>query len=1380
MAQGKNVLLCHVDGRVEAFDSLDDFSLDWGRKMRQQFLVERINWKRYEPDGNLFELQAGLIFNSQLDDLEAFKADTAHDLEDLERHLDVLTDPSILFAQAPQSHDAPLKQLHSQLPDWLQHASATDRFAYRQHLLDLAEVVAQSQDRTFNEGLDDIRTFSRHALRARMQADHGEAADYDPDDLELDFAVAAGYPGGAGFIEHVRMSLTDLALKNLVGKPNGRMSVSHKRGLALPAWLDEDYLLGSKGLIQRVDIGKVYPEKIKDLLLSGSPDAQRRALLYTRQLRVQLPMRALECKIRKQSGITAKGYRYVAALMGETPADRKVDEQDIVLRPLAFHRKPGAEPDVVDDMFVIEPKNLLAGPHVLYRPQYSESLIEFPSRSALLDAIAQAGDLQDSVLTWLPERARSVYANNGFNEPHILHFHLGDEFDRLPKPAPATLAGDEGADVLFQSLREGKILSALFGSNANALVDLANRESISNVESRWEILLKGAGLLFNVVLLPLVRGPLMLAGWMLVLIDGLEKDLSGLTSPDPETRELALIDLLLNTAMVLLHVTPAAGTPEHPLPRPTPDETALSLVPWRLAPHRPEPATLQIRLGTVSLPGEPVGGGHTPLDFISSIASPKATDKLLDALLNVHVPWPEKLPPAVTSGPFKGLYNIDGAWHASTGGLLFQVSIVPGFGEVYLIDPSHPDHPGFKLTSDGQGHWRLDRGLKLEGGGPKNRRQAKLEEIQRQLDEIKRNKPALEQQLERQMEQSARARAGLDETVSQFESTSLELEAAWEALDEAQEQEYQAAAVRHQQAVKAFADTNRAGNIQCELLIRITERVEQTTHELMDISRKSQPLELAVDHLRRQVDLLCGVAASYIYGLRFGLEVEKPTVTPQGEPIKVLFAREASELEEGIPTGYQEAVELFKSRLENKERSIDLVGRLDRLYSELDQFPAGRAEHERLAQLTDRPQVSDRMNAVISSLEMLRGLTLDRGKPMSAQEQYLSDLQLSDLKNEVTISYMNLRNTEGFTLAERQQVLSTVIDRYKLSLGACQDLLDTGSSPDRIDYQRRFVARINEVIANAEAEMAELIRSEAEVPAVQEVAKPQRKRSPTKRVFKTRNKGTLVGDQVPAPEGETGDFIEIRNPSNDQVVATFHKHPGEDVFVECVTLPPTKPKPVASAPSRSLATLRKDSQALIARRVDIEGSIRFQQRKLNDPTQLENLEPRDWDNMLTGHGEKLTALAREAEELNNPDAAALGKTLRDEAAQTVALARRYCAEGYKKQRPQAQKIDYLWRHGFVDINLVTRLKKLATGDYLTEYSIREKNSPNVLWYAHFHYPTLDTPRAAYSFAHIKIPTQRFLTYKDLLKQAGTDNPTVINLKKSVIEPPLDEKLFLKL
>ena len=400
LIRDQNVLLHSVDGVIEAFASIDDFSDAWGARMQRQFQFDQLTWKRNEPDGNVFEQQAGLILNQQLEDLATLTFQ-GQDEKTLERRLDTLTDPAVLFTQV-KTPAAPLQQkIIDQLPEWLTQASADDRFAYHRHQQDMARVLRQNQGRSFNEGIENIHSFSRAALRKQMQTDHG---DFDPDEVVLDFAVAAGYPGGAGIIDHVQMSLTQLALKNLAGKPKGTLKISAKGAEALPTWLDEDYLLGSTGLIQRVDIGSTYPHTIKDLLLSDSVDARRRETLFTRELKVKLPMQALEYKIRQQHGVTVTGYRYVKALMGEMPSDRLVDGQEIVLRPLALCRKSGAQPDEVNNVFIIETKGASAGPHLLYRPLYIDCLHEYPTRPALLDALAAPGELQDSVLTWLSDR----------------------------------------------------------------------------------------------------------------------------------------------------------------------------------------------------------------------------------------------------------------------------------------------------------------------------------------------------------------------------------------------------------------------------------------------------------------------------------------------------------------------------------------------------------------------------------------------------------------------------------------------------------------------------------------------------------------------------------------------------------------------------------------------------------------------------------------------------------------------------------------------------------------------------------------------------------------------------------------------------------------
>ncbi|MBS7675459.1 hypothetical protein KIN13_18800, partial [Vibrio cholerae] len=63
----------------------------------------------------------------------------------------------------------------------------------------------------------------------------------------------------------------------------------------------------------------------------------------------------------------------------------------------------------------------------------------------------------------------------------------------------------------------------------------------------------------------------------------------------------------------------------------------------------------------------------------------------------------------------------------------------------------------------------------------------------------------------------------------------------------------------------------------------------------------------------------------------------------------------------------------------------------------------------------------------------------------------------------------------------------------------------------------------------------------------------------------------------------------------------------------------------------------------------------------------------------------------------------------EEARAATQQARQVCSEGYLLQRPSASKVDYLWTHGFVDINLVKKRTPLKAGDYLTEYAIRDKS-----------------------------------------------------------------------
>ncbi|WP_300631577.1 DUF6543 domain-containing protein [Pseudomonas sp.] len=1376
LARGKQVLLCSVAGAIEAFDSLDAFGEAWAARMQSQFDCDSITWRRNEPDGNVFEQQAGLILNQQLEDLETvpFQAQSE---EALSRTLDKLTDPALVFSSVALP-SANLQKIHTQLPAWLKHANADDRFAYHRHLQDMAQVVKHNHGRSFNEGIETIQRFSRDALRKQMQTDH---EDYDPDDVLLDFAVAAGYPGGAGIIEHVQMSLSELALKNLAGRPKGTLKLYSKSAATLPAWLDAKYLLGSEGLIQRVDIGTTYPQTIKALLLSDTADARRREALFTRELKVHLPMQALEYAIRRQHGVTTTGYRYVKALMGETPEDRRVDDQEIVLRPLGLCRKPGATPDSVNNMFIIEPRDASVGPHLFYRPLYADALHQYPTRQALLDALATPGELQNSVLTWLPDKARPIYDHGGFTEPHIIRFLPGDESTVPEKPAAATLAVDEGAGEWLQSQINGQLLNHLFGSTARAMVDLADRQSVSNLESRWAIVMEGAWLLFNTLVLPLVRGPAMLAGWFLVLVASIEQDLAGLDSDDPVTRELALVDLLLNTAMVLLHASAPPGRAQQPLPALAPQEHTLRLSRWRRpAGQLAASSAPVVRDGPVALPGEPPATGHTTLDFSHSLASPQASATLFKALRDVHVPWPETLPPAEAGGRLKGLYRIDDTWHASVGGLLFQVSVVRGFGEVYLVDPQHPQRPGFKLISDNQGHWRLDRRARLEGGMPRERLSEWQKQRTERLNALRVELRGLNTEIVPQAVALNRFRLTVDSTRIRLVESKKSLREDWLRLGTsaaipdlhariAERYEQRRLATAKAKVEWEIAFDNYRQNSQS--FFSMLQKIEAKAGELMQVDRTNPAYRRSRDDATKGI---YSYWASVYEGLLQGFVDH--VQTERGESTQEIIQRGREELRDKITDAYQTLINTKQAQFELHKQMIEPAEKIEAILKQAD--PVLRA-----FLLKEKPADKDISSVAIKQnlLVLLVDLVLDRSHGSEKPEEFPFLVELYSGKNtDNIISHIDMRITSGYSIAEQIDVLKDVLAGYERMENAVNSLVEMGSGYIREAYRMTFMEHLVDARTSLEADLADLILTTEGFAHLPGPAAPTRAKPAGRKVFKSRNKGTLVGDLRPSQPDDPGRLVDIKDPISGETIATYLEHAQEGVWVEVVSAPPTLPP--APPAARALAAIKRNAQTVMAQRADIERTIRTQQKKLQDPARRETLSPLDWDDMLTRHAEKIEALAEEIkrDHAANPEADALISAYVEEASALKKLARKVCSEGYKQQRPKASNIAYLWKHGFVDINLVSSRVLTKAGDYLSEYAVREKNTPNVLWYAHFHYSSVNSPAAQYNFGHLKLPAQRFLTRKQLLEKVLADNRAVVDLYKATLKAPLDQQLFLGL
>jgi len=1351
MATADRVWLYRLPGTIEPYANLDECANAWAERVLQRYPAETLTWRQYEPDGVIFDHQAALVLNRQLEDLAALQLPANGSVAQLQQHFTAVTDPTVLFADAPVA--PPVAQVELKLPQWLKQASAADRFAYRQCLLEEASFRRLANGDGYLNDLHNLEDFANMALNTelclgRLKA-HNEKSPtplracanrtmsslYNANRVQLTFHVPVGTLGG-GYIEPVRMTLVELALKNLSGKPKGTMTVAYNGRPALEDWITPQFLLE---VVQRVNIGETYPAYIREHLMGDRPEAQRRQRLFSQQRPIQLATLALEYKIRGLHGLTLRGFQCVKAVVQATRAQRWVQGDEIVMRPLAFVRKPEAAADVVQNMFIIEPRHTGAGPHLLYRPSYADSLLEFASREALLAAIAQPGAVQDSVLTWLPDHARPIYSNGGFHEPHYVRVVFGSEFDMLPSvPKPAALAApdDSSADELLQSLSTGKLMEYLYGSEVCSLLDQAQRDSTSNTESRWALILEGLQLGFN-TLLALVRGPLAAVGWLMQLALSLKQDIPALESDDPRTRELAWIDLLLNVGMLLLHLGQGTTLPRR------------SATPLQAAHGRPT----TIRRGTAGVVSQPPGAGSTLLDFERTLAGDWASASALEKLVSISQPWPNPLPEQIQTGEFQGLYKIGTQWHASVGGLFFRVNIVPGFGEVFIIHPQKTEHPGIKLRALGNGRWILDRGIKLVGGGDSKRIQAQRQKIQDKKNQLATRALELLAEVSPLMDEVDASRQRLDVAAKEMRQKINDLTRVQDLLENVKDDRRAFVEQWHARAMLSRQNARTQFRILLKTLQERLSEPQRLRNELVDVQKtmgemgESVPRgEEVLETTWLEQNQLRNTLSDWNYDL---------SISERGEPMTKLVRHMRSDRLMNNPAPYEEhqskALEIF----ETLNRMVDISRSMEALLDQLDKYSnGGRVLRKKLLEGIN-PQYFFAENVRIRSTAALQLISLDTDPPSPSVQEllYLDSLNKLALTKALS-THIEVRSSNEYPLKEQRKVYETLISKYRSYEGTIRAFQSMGSKSLSPAYTERFLKQLNHVRVLAEHELETVVRAQEQLEVKLPLSKTLKPKKPTKQIFKTGKNEYLIGEAQPRTRQDATDRMIITDTVSGDTISTYE--PGEDGWNDTTAPLDLPPMPLEET---SLPTLRDHGNELIRQRADLETLVHNQQTELDNPLTREDVNPEEWDTLLTRHANKLEATA-DALQQHHPDsqtATHLITEYRAHARDITRWAEQVCSEGYKRQRPTLEGLDYLWRHKQIDINLTSAAdpnRPTLSGDFFTEYAVYDKaqKPPTVLWYAHFHYASANAEPSTYTRAHLKLPEQRKYTQKDLLKQ----------------------------
>ncbi|KRP60253.1 dermonecrotic toxin domain-containing protein [Pseudomonas orientalis] len=716
-SQGQTRILSYsMDNGYEKFASMAQLGASLSAQLVGVAAYDRLEWRLHEPDDNYFDHLAFKLIALQLEGT---------------RQVTVSYDTPATAISAPpdrmeQPHpDGPgLGWYQTALPHWLAEASTIDQASYSRHLKDLATLHRLNAGNTYRDGIPDIGQYALDRMKAEIIKDHPEAQHLALDKLRVrvENQIVWGLFPVPGQTETTTFSLDDLALQNLTGLPWGNTSLVTDARHSIPAWLTVDYV---QTLITRIDIGTTYPALIRSKLVDDPVESARRKALYGQYLRVELPMLALQNKIRQQAGIDERGYRYVAAVMQTQSSDRYVDGQAIVMRRLSFvpQRRTTQDHDVVTHMYVIGPKRAEDGPCLLYLPLFEPVLTQFPSPANLLYAITQSPALRNAVVAWLPDSVRSDYTNYVF--PSTLPSPWA-VIDSVVEPDKLWIYS--GPMSLGEEVLNGDLFNTLFDSNAGALIDLADRQSLSNVENRWNSLAKASWRLFNASS-PFMNRAESTVAWFWQINDDVQAFSEAHEHGDQPAKWSVLTDVLLNLGMALaLHATrrkspcvePARDQSQAPDTSTDAAETTLTFTVEQL----PERESL-------APPPE-----HTqPLNTTGAVKRTAAS--LAAALDRYKIAKPAALKDPISApGVDQHLYRHEQRYYAQVGADWFEVALQDG-GTVVIVDPAQSAPTGLSVIHNARGAWFVDSRISLRAESIQAQTRRAIDQAKIKSDELR-------------------------------------------------------------------------------------------------------------------------------------------------------------------------------------------------------------------------------------------------------------------------------------------------------------------------------------------------------------------------------------------------------------------------------------------------------------------------------------------------------------------------------------------------------------------------------------------------------------------------------------------------------------------
>jgi hypothetical protein len=957
-------------------------------------------------------------------------------------------------------------------------------------------------------------------------------------------------------------------------------------------------------------------------------------------------------------------------------------------------------------LYCAEPKRVL-----LYRPLFRQDTVrEYSSLAALLEHVRESALFQEGIVEWMDPAVQAIYQNGGFQEPHIAVIGI-DPYSLPEKPAPASLAIE---------LWRNELDDKLYEANRKLLIDLADQQSVSNTESRWQRLSEGAWLLFDVLTMAL-RGPVATVAWLGQLLISLEKDLEALEQGNEFARSAAVADLMLNMGMALLH----AG---HTVPADV-QATELPRVSEFLGPVAQRGAYGEV--GVVPV--------ESPLAGTEAFAS--RPERLLDFSWRGQqgfnwLPHEQRraikamassislngLEP-LSSGEAQGLYLVDGSHYAALAGDVYRVEV--SAAGVRVIDAHGASGPWLALVD---GAWRVDASIRLPGGMPPRSAQARLAKRFGELrDAVTAQKLAAE---------------GAQAQFAVLGTEILDLEKRLVTLRVQREK-------THAQEIALPEGDESRSKLQA-LIGQFDTRIAQWEADMASKRDDSvRQLELAVTADNATLPLLATMKEPKFASLRLTGEwnaslsqneasvrenlirntdfiiTELSSLAQYGQLIDLQTLINGKEIST-IPRLYNTFRRKLGIVVEIQERLLVAAEHYDGILSDTpDDFEITGVVGEpvrtvgELIGLRRYTTVQLRFHHVTNLADL--ALHLDDAAGQKVLKGYMEDLAGTGLRNaneaHGQLDFANLSAQDRIT------ILQEAWDEYSAALLNSTRIRNEGGKvvePEMID---RYQAHVKKLKLDAGDRLVEAVR-ELENGSAPSRRSPYAVSSAPQTLVRNAQGQLMIGTEV---EVEGQRVVQVREMFSDTVLATFDQVDGQ--WRERQSKRPSLTDEAAPADlSMWVQSLLDEGVAVRAKATsyienDIKGTLLVQ---LFDQ-QLERLSQAASVVSDGGGGDTLLkSLEREADQLR--------------AQKKLHLTTLYTDTNY----PTAEALAFLHAEGVIAVEYVER-RTMQDGSAFDEYKIQRLPSKRNLWAAHFHFSSADAFAEDFTAGHLKTWSQRRLS-----------------------------------